>query len=793
MRKILLTVFCLCSVGLAYGQSKLDLQSQLELFKLRNTSIPTYNSRTRSFERPKSVPENTMAMVEMKDQNDRADLEAQGVKVLRVRGNIAIVVAPIKDIERIAGLKCVRRMELPRRVYQKMDVVRKEIGVDKIHQGIDLPQAYTGKGVVTGIVDGGIDPNHINFLKPDGSTRFGYISKITASQSNKDGYQFDNYYPRVVLDTLTNRDNAYAIEDFTTDSYTTFHGTHTTGIMAGGYKGNINYAKTNDNDRSYKVTGPNPFYGCATESELVASCGDLRDQYIAFGVDDVVQYAKLSGKKPKPCVINLSLGSNIGVHDSTSVMNRFLAEEGKHAIICVAAGNEANMGIALKKNFTAADETVKTFLTPMQPDTLRSGGKTYFNLRNGQIAAYSNDSTEFELQIVVTNTKRGNRVVSRIPLPNNTKGQPITYASGGEYSMSGAVINQGFAKAFDGYVTAASAIDPETGRYYAMAQIMTSDNQKDNKDGNYKLALLITSKKAGQRVEVYSDAQFIYFDSNKQEGFVSGTRNGSISDMACAANIVTVGSYNVRNHWSSLDGFVYGYNKRGDEDDFPEGEASRFSSFGTLADGRNLPHVCAPGASIISSVNTYAVENTDLGYTDMALQGKLEKGGKKYYWHQSLGTSMATPVVAGAIALWLEANPSLTVKDVVRIIQQTARKDNYVTNTGDPVQWGAGKFDAYAGLKQVLKEKETNGINGVRYAESQAVPVITMTGERSFSAFLAGAKQLNLRAYSLSGQLVHSLSAQGDELNVNASSWNKGVYLIQVMVVRHNVSLSIKA
>ena len=81
MRKILLTVFCLCSVGLAYGQSKLDLQSQLELFKLRNTSIPTYNSRTRSFERPRSVPENTMAMVELKDQNGRADLEAQGVRV----------------------------------------------------------------------------------------------------------------------------------------------------------------------------------------------------------------------------------------------------------------------------------------------------------------------------------------------------------------------------------------------------------------------------------------------------------------------------------------------------------------------------------------------------------------------------------------------------------------------------------------------------------------------------------------------------------------------------------------
>lgn len=67
---------------------------------------------------------------------------------------------------------------------------------------------------------------------------------------------------------------------------------------------------------------------------------------------------------------------------------------------------------------------------------------------------------------------------------------------------------------------------------------------------------------------------------------------------------------------------------------------------------------------------------------------------------------MATPVVAGAIALWLEANPSLTYKDVVRIIKETAVKDDFVKNTGDPVQWGAGKFDAYAGLKQVLKEKE---------------------------------------------------------------------------------------
>ena len=181
---------------------------------------------------------------------------------------------------------------------------------------------------------------------------FGYISKIIAAPNEKKGYHYYNYYPRAVLDTLSNRDDTYSIEDdFTTDSPTNFHGTHTTGIMAGGYKGNITYAKTNNDTTSYLVEAPNPFYGCATESELVASCGDLRDMYIAFGVDDIVQYALLSGKKPKPCVINLSLGSNIGVHDSTSVMNKFLAKEGEHAIICIAAGNEADKAVALKKNF----------------------------------------------------------------------------------------------------------------------------------------------------------------------------------------------------------------------------------------------------------------------------------------------------------------------------------------------------------------------------------------------------------------------------------------------------------
>ena len=779
MRKFAFTILSLAMATSVFGQSKLDLQSQMMLLQMRNTSIPTYNSRLRTFERAKEVQQNVMAMIEFNGQNALAELEKQGVKVLRVRGNIAIVTLPTADVERISDLKCVRRMELSRPVYQKMDIVRSVTGIDKIHQGINLPQAYTGKGVVTGIVDGGIDPNHINFLKPDGTTRFGYLSKITATTTTKQGYLYQNYYPRAVLDTMQQRDDTYPIEEFTTDSYTNFHGTHTLGIMAGGYKGNIVAAKSDDQDVSYNVTVPNLYYGGATESEIVASCGDLRDQFIAFGVDDIINYSKLSGPKRKPCVINLSLGSNVGAHDSTSIMNRFLALCGKEAIICVAAGNEADQPIALTAKFDKADSTVQTFIRPMMEGEYKTPSKTYYNLRNGQICAYSNNADEFELQIVVTNAARDNKVAVRIPVATNTNGQPVTYSSGGDYAITGAVVNSTFAKAFNGYISAASIKDSETGRYYVLAQFLTSDNQTTNKDGNYKLGLIIKSKKAGQRVDVYGDAQFVYFDDYDQKDWVKGSRNGSISDMACAANVISVGSYNVRNHWPSLDGYVYGYNKKGQNDDFPAGEISRFSSYGTLADGRNLPDICAPGASVVSSVNTYCVTNPSMGYTNAALQAKFEQGGKTYFWHQSLGTSMATPVVAGAIALWLEANPNLTYKDVVRIIKETAVKDNYVTSTGDPVQWGAGKFDAYAGLKQVLLEKNASGIQGVK-TEQKELPILNMTGSRSFTVFLANAKQLNVRAYNLSGQLVQSHVAKGNETNIDASSWEKGVYLIQV-------------
>lgn len=95
-----------------------------------------------------------------------------------------------------------------------------------------------------------------------------------------------------------------------------------------------------------------------------------------------------------------------------------------------------------------------------------------------------------------------------------------------------------------------------------------------------------------------------------------------------------------------------------------------FSSRGPTADGRTKPDVTAPGVTVQA-----ARANTGSGYVSQS------------------GTSMATPYVAGAVALALEANPAATPAQVRAAVTGTA------LDTGAPGpdnEWGAGLVDVRA-------------------------------------------------------------------------------------------------
>lgn len=748
MKKYLILAAMLpIAVGIA-AQSKMDLGSRARLRGTQSGYAVATAGQSRTLRKAAGSTSTPLhGFVTLAPGYDRASLEGvSGLKVTGGRGDIVLVEATAGALAGLDTVSAVVSVSIERPLAPKLDKARAASHIDEIHSGLDLPQAYSGAGVVAGIVDGGFDPNHINFRKADGTSR---ISRFTYYRPTQSGTYVEEKY------------GADYIPNIDTEDDETFHGTHTLGIMAGSYKGNVNAAV-----RANAFTGkveemPNPYYGVAYGADLAVSCGALSDYYIAMGIESILDYAY--GQK-KPAVINLSLGSNVGPHDGTSTICRYMDAESDYdrVIFCVSAGNEGDMPIALHKRFTADDLSVGSFLNPAVQMT------DYQNVHYGQTYFYSDTEEPFEVQAVVVNRARG-VVAMRMPLAAGAGVQKYWVSSSDFQADESDIVSAQFARYFIGYVGLAAEYDEVSGRYYAVLDCMTWDNTSgSNVSGNYILGFVVKGTE-GRRVDIFNDGIYNNLSGYGIEGYSDGMTDGSISDVATGHSAVVVGCYNSREDWASLDKKIYHF-----PTPFPEGRISSFSSYGTLIDGRNKPDVCAPGNTVISSSNKYYLDKYSLG--DAELQASVEADGRMYSWHQSMGTSMSAPLVAGSIALWLEACPELTYKEVLEIIRETAVVDDDVIAAENPVQWGAGKFNAYEGLKKALSMAS---VTDVATGEDKQ-PTVAATGDRSFEVSLASARDIRVAVYDLTGRVVGSASAASDSVSVDLSDIPAGVYLFNV-------------
>ena len=774
MRKGLLSVLALClslvisgQWSMVQGQSQvepsgaqLDLQSRAALREMRSVEsgqrrLPGKVAVVQPTADDTSVSECRMvgAMVRVKEGTTAAQLEAEGLQVLGLRGTIALVSMPLDEVETIAAQsQVIKQMQLPRAVKPMNDIARAVTGVDAIHAGKGLPQAYTGKGVVTGIVDAGLDPNHLIFKRADGTSRVEYLTYYIQDNSSSSGVSGAWF-------------NRATIGEFTTDDPTTFHGTHTLGTMAGGYTGSSKVASLSDGKASV-ATGANPYYGMATESDIVASCGTLQDFFIALGMESVLDYAS---QMHMPAVINLSLGGTTGPHDGTSMISEYmaLAEKKDKVIICVAAGNEGDQPLVVSDTLTENQTEVKSFIQPMYAEypIYKDDGSTYTykNLRYGQVYVYSNDSTPFTINAVAYNKTRRKIAFRASFSPDNENGS-IYYASP-DYASEGDLTHPNFTKAFNGYVGVGGMVDKYSGRYYAIVDYFVEDAATN--DGSYTFGFEVSGT-PGQRIDCYCDGSFTTLTDDGQAGWQMGSSDGTISDMACGDGILVVGSYNSRQNFASLDEKSYTYGE-----EIPEGKVSSFTSYGTTINGKKLPEVCAPGATIISALSKPYADYTGIGSYLANLQASSKSGADTYYWMQCVGTSMACPVVAGGIALWLEADTTLTLADVKDIISKTSLRD---ADVNDDPRWGYGKFDALAGLKEVLRR---NGMGIGSTAAGNSRLLVTSDDLRHFNVFLGGARQMDVAVYDVAGKEVGRFAAQGDEVEIDASGWAAGTYVVR--------------
>jgi len=141
-----------------------------------------------------------------------------------------------------------------------------------------------------------------------------------------------------------------------------------------------------------------------------------------------------------------------------------------------------------------------------------------------------------------------------------------------------------------------------------------------------------------------------------------------------AQDVITVGAYASKNTWEGLDHQIYG------SSDIEIGQIASFSSLGPTRDGRMKPDIVAPGlyiASARSSMIPVSDSDPDIDHRVLA------------------GTSMATPHVAGVIALMLQYSPTLQPWQITQILKNGARLDSFtgLLPSGSPI-WGFGKLDA---------------------------------------------------------------------------------------------------
>lgn len=661
------------------------------------------------------------------DENgvDFGDLDVETVTEF---DDMAIVSVTAQEMEAIAELPQVVRVSLGNENKPMMYKARPATGVDAVQAGTDgLSKKYTGAGVVTGVFDTGLDVNHINFLNAAGEPRTKSLWVLSSSGS------------------VTSYTTPAQISSFTTEDSKETHGTHVLGIMAGGYSGPGTYATIASSGRGtvtqQDATGSSiPFYGVATESDLAVGCGTLSDGNILAASQRIANYAK---SQNKPCVINLSLGNNLGPHDGTDAMSKALAKVGQDAIICISAGNEGDENISISTDYGDYG-MVKTIVctNTRQP-----------SIANGTLQFWASDDQVFNLRFIGYNPSSKKEVFSYY-LGKNLAGGNVQ-----ETNMSG------FGNAFSGKVTISSNIDPGNNRYNVSVSLNVTGLSG-------VLAAFEIEAAEGQVVDGFASS--LVFTSNSRPGFTDGSPDNSINGLACGENVLVVGSYATAAEWAVLpNGGLLNYSPK------PQvGGISSFSSYGYTPQGRFLPDICAPGEVIISSYSRYYYENAENGMKESNLAGiyyttDTSKQAKNSPWAQMQGTSMSSPFAAGVVALWLEADPTLTVAKVKEVLEATSVRDVYVEN--DPIRWGAGKINALEGIKYVLNHA---GVNDVAVDTDDVF--VTKVGDKRYEVFVSGANGVDAKVYSLTGSCVARATGSGDTAVVSAESAQPGVYVLSV-------------
>jgi subtilisin family serine protease len=560
-------------------------------------------------------------------------------------GSVYSVKLPVEILSSVINDARLEKIQVKNKISKLLDQSRPEIGAHKVHEGLGLKMPYTGKGVIVGVLDTGIDFNHEDF-KDDNGSRILYLWDMSDNSGTNmpQGYTWGREYTKAEMDA-----DPASVKEIDGDGGSG-HGTHVTGTAAGN-------GRTNKDMSGIAPEADIIFVKVARDS---ASYGSFESNDIMAGCQYIFEKAQQLGR---PAVINLSLGSPLGSHDGEALDEKALTQlTGKGRIIVAAAGNEGQYAIHSGTD-ASSGESIEAMILPINvcelfedfcpdiPGIFMTAADIWTD--EGVVDSVAVGLYGEQGFISETVIQAGNFVQNLLFKDDTTKA---------------------------GYVNI-DAIDPE----HIFLTISNNGDTEIEVD-NYMWSIRFRAKGEGSidlwaGIPVPEGVPF-YGQNGRQ---IQGNTSMTISNYASAKSIVGVGSYISRNSWTDIDSVKT-------ELTYLElGKISDFSSQGPTRDGRLAPVISAPGDVVFAPLSSHMTEGEGY-YRSWVLAG----GG----YQGMSGTSMATPHITGVIALMLQANPMLDYDDIVSIFEKTSRKDSY---TGDVPNYyfGHGKVDAYKAMQEL--------------------------------------------------------------------------------------------
>ena len=640
-------------------------------------------------------------------------IAGRGGRVLASFGDIHIVSMPVDSIAAISRLPSVQRIEASPSARLSMDSVAVQVGAGKAAVGAGLPSAFTGRGVVVGVEDIGFDLTHPNFHGADGECRIKAFWDQLSPDTIGSGLFVGREYR--TADSLLAVGRSY-------DGLMQTHGTHTLGIAAGGGFGS-------------------PYRGVAYESDICIVANAVaedtalireedRHKYTtatdALGFKYIFDYAESVGK---PCVVSFSEGSHESFDVEYPLYYAVLDSlTGPGRILVASAGNEGGQGTYFRK--PAGRISAGTFISPMDKGACftfkGSGGYAVRLVAYGE----SNDTLA-------------------------VRSADVCSAADSTLSLALGVGIEVEAVAYR------SAYGPETCIDFCLGH-------KDKARAIGKISVEAVGEAAD--VECFRYGCFFH-TSSTNPSLDAAERRSSVYLPGAAPGVVCVGATAMARTLHNWEG----------EDISPNverpGLRAEYSSVGPALSGAVKPDVVAPGTGVVSSYSSfYAEKNPGKGDLHYDVE-RFWHNGRRYSWNSNSGTSMSTPVVAGIVALWLQADPTLTPTGVVDVIKATAAHPDkamaYPNN-----HYGHGSIDAYAGLLHILNPA---GMPSVPRTHLGGVSVLRTAGGLLLRFASPPQAPLSVSLHSLDGRLLHSGTVPAGAVSYRAEAQQPpGLFIVQV-------------